>query len=180
MKTVVYVMLAAFVLLESCKKEETTAPSNVLSATTIQGTWKVTVAEGTEWENGVGVTTPRAADPGTVDLVFNIGPTSAIITKGTDTFTFSYTLTVVDATIFFPPEANTGLGLFAIKDFDTTSMNWEQRDLIAADNEMRTGPGTCECEQYSGNSDINAPNNPQNLLRRRPTAIGRSFDLCSF
>ena len=58
-----------------------------------------------------------------------------VITKGTDTFTFSYTLNVADATIFFPPEANTGLGLFAIKDFGTTSMKWKRRDPIAADYE---------------------------------------------
>ena len=152
MKTVVYLMLAGFVLLESCKKEEAAAPSNVLSAATIQGTWEVVAAQGIEWRKGVGVTTPIAQDLESTGLVINIGPTSATITKGTDTFTFSYTLDVADTTIFFPPDANTGLGLFTIKDFGlnsgTYSMSWDQREPVDADYELRTGPGTCDCELY--------------------------------
>ena len=113
-KTIYY---ALFVLglatLNSCNTEVTIpAIDTTLSATSIQGTWKITEAFETEWPKGSGIITPLAPDAGTLDYLVTLGAAgTATFTKGSDTKTSTYTFEVTGSKIFFPPDGNTGIGM---------------------------------------------------------------------
>ena len=132
------------VILLSCKTDAVTpptptVPSTALSATTILGSWKVTAAEGTEWGKDTptgtaAITTPRANDPSTIDVVLTFVGTDVTGTKGSSSSSFAYTLDVANSTILMGPDGNTGIGFYTIKDFvGGASMKMEQRIPIAAD-----------------------------------------------
>jgi len=147
----ILVMLAGVsMMFGSCKKEDP-APSNTLTASSLQGTWAVANAEGTEWQKGTGVVTPRASDPGTIGLKLTITGSqitikdiTGAVVYGPATFTFNET----DKTILIGANGNTGLGLFNIADFvsgPAGTMTWNQREPIDADYRPEAG---CGCELY--------------------------------
>ncbi len=149
MKYVGFAFVAFAMLgLGSCKKDETPAPAG-LTATTIQGNWAISTSEGTEWKKGVGIITPRAAAPDMIGLKLEITATTVTVKDISGTVMFgpiTYTLDVTAKTILIGDNGNTGLGLFAISNFVTsTSMAWDQREPIDADYEFKAD---CTCELY--------------------------------
>lgn len=149
MKYVGFAFVAfALLVLSSCKKDETPAPTG-LSASTIQGNWAITTSEGTEWKKGEGIITPRAAAPDMIGLKLEITATTITIKDISGTAMgppITYTLDVTAKTILIGADGNTGLGLFNISNFVTsTSMAWDQRDPIDADYTFKAD---CTCELY--------------------------------
>ncbi len=128
-------------VLFSCKKEDVVAlaPAGpAFSQSGIAGTWKIIVSQGVEWEQGVGIITPLAAEP---DLL-----NAKLVIVGTEA-----TLTAADGTVFgsFPIAADAtgmtvtldGVGLFNVSEYvGGVSMQWIQREPIAADYE-ENNPG---------------------------------------
>lgn len=148
MKTVsirmIVLMFAASLWSTSCKKDDP-APAAGLSAATLEGNWAVTSGEGTEWQEGVGIITPRASDPSLVGYKFVItGSTisvqdiSGTVVLGPIAYTLNTTTGVITA-----GNGASGLGVYTIKNFVAgATMEWDQRDPIAEDFEPQAG---CAC-----------------------------------
>jgi len=142
--------LTVFLLAVSCKKD---APvSTTLSASTIQGNWKITSSAGTEWrkdtQNGTPqISTPKADDPGTVGIVLTFTGSDVTAKLGSTSLgTFPYTLDAAGSTILIGPDGNNGLGFYTISNFvGGKSMKMDQRLPIAADFDYRSGTGECNC-----------------------------------
>jgi hypothetical protein len=124
----------SILLFSNCTEDEPTAG---LSQNSLQGTWTVTVSEGTEWKQGVGVITPRADDPETLNatFVFNGNSFTATAEGGSSFGTFTFSVDDENSTIMVDD-----LGFFNVKDFVAgTSMKWEQREPLETDYEERDG-----------------------------------------
>lgn len=105
------------------------------SQTGIAGTWKIIVSQGVEWEQGVGIIAPLAADPDLLNAKVVIVGTEVTIT-GADGTSFGSFPIAVDATGMTVTIA--GIGLFNVSEYvGGVSMQWTQRDPIAADYEER-------------------------------------------
>jgi hypothetical protein len=151
LRIVVFVVTGAVCSLSSCSKSDPApAAPEVLSASTIQGNWTVTTAEGTEWKKGTGISTPRANDPGTLGIILTISATSVIAKQGSNVLgTFTYTLDVAKSTILIGPDGNNGVGFFTISAFVAgKGMKMDAREPIDADYSLKTGAGTCNCSLY--------------------------------
>lgn len=150
-KTTYYaLLLLSLVVFYGCKTDVTIPQiDTTLSATSIQGTWKITTAAGTEWKKGTGIITPLAPDSGTLDYIVTLGAGgTATFTKGSDTKTSSYTFTMAGSALFFPPDGNTGLGMFTVTSYTGSTTVWQQREPIDADYTLHNGVGDCNCELY--------------------------------
>lgn len=142
---IVAVLLAASLLSTSCKKDEPAPAATGLTQANLQGNWAVASGEGTEWQEGVGIITPRAADPSLVGYKLEIAATtitvkdiSGAVVLGPITYTLNTTTGLLTA-----GNAVSGLGVYTIKNFVAgTSMQWDQREPIAEDYELQAG---CSC-----------------------------------
>src|SRR5262245_49508246 len=79
----------------SCKKDDP-APAATLSTATLTGTWVVTYSEGTEWKEGTGIITPRAAAPDLLGFKFEFTATTLTVKDASGTVLLgpiAYTLT---------------------------------------------------------------------------------------
>jgi hypothetical protein len=137
-------LIAVAVLSTSCKKDDPAPAATGLTLQTLEGNWAVTSGEGTEWEEGVGIITPRAADPSLVGYKFSI-TSSAITVKDISGATvlgpIAYTLNTSTG-VLSAGNGATGLGVFTIKNFVAgATMEWDQRDPIAEDYEPQAGCG---------------------------------------
>ena len=124
----------SMLLLGNCAEDESTAG---LSQNSLQGTWTITVSEGTEWKKDVGIITPRADDPETLNATFVFtGNTFTATAEDESPFgTFTFTIDEENSTITVDD-----LGFFNVKDFVAgTSMKWEQREPLETDYEERDG-----------------------------------------
>lgn len=109
----------------SCKKDEPVVASGI-SQDALQGTWLITISQGTEWEKTLGIITPKANEPdllnGTLKFIGSQVEikTGAGILKGSAAFTVDAaksTITITD------------IGLFNIKNYVAgKSMSMEQRE----------------------------------------------------
>ncbi len=136
-------LMAIQLLSISCKKDDP-APTTSLSTSTLEGNWVVSSGEGTEWKEGSGVITPRAADPTLVGYKFTItGTTITVkdITGATVLGPIAYTLDAATGVITAGNGAS-GLGVYTIKNFVAgATMDWDQREPIAEDYEPQSGCG---------------------------------------
>lgn len=137
-------------LVGACKKDETVVPAATgPSNTTLQGTWVIATAQGTEWKKGVGISTPKAATPDFIGLKLTIDGSSVTVKDATNAVIFgpqSMTFYDADDTILIGANGNTGLGLFKITNFvASATMSWDQREPIDADYSMNA---SCSCELY--------------------------------
>ncbi len=141
-------LLASLVMLVlvGCKKEDSVAPSTGLSSNNIQGTWVLATAEGTEWKEGAGIITPRAAVPDMIGLKFvfsgtmvTVKDTGGSVIFGPQSFTVNETNKTIDL-----GNSNTGLGFYTVPNFVAgATMAWNQREPIAEDYETNAG---CSCK----------------------------------
>lgn len=103
-----------------------------LSNEALKGTWKITVAQGTEWEKGKGIVTPKASSPDDVGRTLTFLLPSEVQIKesnGTSVGNTGFVLDVANSTLTI-----TGVGLFNIKNFVAgKSMEMEQREPIDSD-----------------------------------------------
>jgi hypothetical protein len=138
-------LFVASLLSTSCKKDDPApaATTTTLSLETLEGDWVLSTGEGTEWEEGVGIITPRAADASAVGLKFRfeddvltVYDISGTVMFGPANFTLDATTGIIDG-----GPGSTGLGVFTIKNFGAKSMEWDQREPIAADYEAQAGCG---------------------------------------
>ncbi len=127
----------------SCKKDDP-APVAGLSQTALQGSWAIASGEGTEWEEGVGIVTPRAVDPSLVGYkividgsMISVKDISGAVVLGPIAFTLDTSTGVITA-----GNAASGLGVYTIKNFVAgATMEWDQREPIAEDFEPQVGCG---------------------------------------
>jgi hypothetical protein len=137
-------LLVATVLTSiSCKKDDP-APATGLSLSALQGDWAVTSGEGTEWEEGVGIVTPRADDPSLVGYKFSITSTTITVKDITGTTVLGSVAYTLDPTTGVISAGNgaSGLGVYTIKNFVAgATMDWDQREPIAEDYEPQSGCG---------------------------------------
>lgn len=145
---IIALLFAASVLSTSCKKDDPAPPAatTTLSLETLEGDWVLSTGEGTEWEEGVGIITPRAADGSLVGYKFRFEDDVLTVYDISGTVIFgpiNFTLTVTNATTgtFAAGNGATGLGVYTIKNFGTKSMEWDQREPIAEDYEAQAGCG---------------------------------------
>jgi hypothetical protein len=128
-KSINYIALLAIVwltALTSCKKEDIVSlVPNVLSADAIQGTWKITISQGTEWEKTLGIVTPKANEPDLLNGTLKFIPPSEVqirTSNGTLMGATGFTVDALDLTIEID-----GIGLFNVKNYVAgKSMNLEQ------------------------------------------------------
>lgn len=140
---VIALLFGANLLSTSCKKDDPT-PAAGLSMATLEGSWAISSGEGTEWEEGVGIITPRAADGSLVGLkivieddMISVKDISGTVLLGPISFTLNTTTGVITA-----GNGATGLGVYTIKNFVAgASMEWDQREPIAEDYEAEAGCG---------------------------------------
>ncbi len=137
------ILVGIILLSVSCKKDDP-APAATLQ-TKIQGNWAIATSEGTEWQEGVGIITPRAPEPSLVgsklmieDNMFTVKDISGTTLLGPIAFTLDET----ESEITIP-----GLGTFDIEDLVVnTSMNWEQHEPKSpSDYEPQAG---CGCNLF--------------------------------
>ena len=126
-KFISLLFIVCLIALNSCKKEDIVSLlPTVLSQDALQGTWLITISQGTEWEKTLGIVTPKANEPdllnGTLKFIGNEVQirTGAGILKGAAGFTVD----AVNSTMTI-----TGIGLFNVKNYVAgKSMNLEQRE----------------------------------------------------
>ena len=103
------------------------------------GSWTITEASGTEWQKGVGIVTPKAADPGTVNNIVVIGLNPTVfqyynpLLVGTGTIALSgdkVTVTVGSDVLEF-----------TLKNKTATSMQWDQREPNTDSDYRENNPG---------------------------------------
>lgn len=129
----------------SCKKDDPAPTAQPLSMATLEGSWAITSAEATEWKEGAGIITPRAADNSFVGykLVIagdqiTIKDVSGTVLLGPITFTLNTSTGVINA-----GNSASGLGVYTVKNFVAgASMDWDQREPIAEDFQAQAG---CSC-----------------------------------
>lgn len=139
MFSLILIILVCF----SCKKDDAPAPAG-LSLATLEGSWAITSGEGTEWQEGVGIITPRAVDNSLVGYkiqvdgdVLTVKDISGNVVLGPITITLNTSTGVINA-----GNAVDGLGVYTIKNFVAgATMEWDQRDPIAEDYEPQAGCG---------------------------------------
>lgn len=147
MKTIsirfIAILLVAVLVSGSCSKDDP-APAAGLSVATLEGSWAITSSEGTEWQEGVGIITPRAPDNSIVGyaVIFagnmvSVEDVSGNVLLGPIAFTLNTTTGVITA-----GNGASGLGVYTIKNFVAgASMEWDQREPIAEDYEPEAGCG---------------------------------------
>lgn len=138
------VLFAASLLSASCKKDDPAPAATGLTQANLQGNWAIASGEGTEWQEGVGIITPRAADPSLVGYKLEISAATITVKDISGTVVFgpiAYTLNTTTGLIT-AGNAVSGLGVYTIKNFVAgASMEWEQREPIAEDYEAQAGCG---------------------------------------
>jgi hypothetical protein len=141
-KSICYFTLIALASL-SCKKDE---PAPVvapvvppLSQAAVAGTWKITSAQGVEWQEGVGIVIPLANDPETLNATLVITGTQVTIT-GADGTAFGTATITIDAAN--STATITDLGLFNISAYvGNVSMVWIQHEPNTHSDYSEASPG---------------------------------------
>jgi len=143
-RIIAFLFVAALVT-ASCKKDDPAPAALGLTLATLEGDWAVSSGEGTEWQEGVGIITPRAVDGSLVGLKFRfednvltVYDVSGAVVFGPITFTLNESTKVISV----GDNAVTGLGVYTINNFVAgATMEWDQREPIAADYEPQAGCG---------------------------------------
>jgi hypothetical protein len=136
-----YIALLAMVCmatLVSCKKDEPVV-STALSQEALVGTWQITISQGTEWEKGKGIITPKANEPSLLNATLKFIGSEVTVTSATGTVfvTTGFTIDAAKSTATI-----TGVGLFNIKNYvGGKSMDWEQREPLDTDYEAKSTSG---------------------------------------
>lgn len=126
--------------LSSCKKDDPAAivPA-AFSLTGIAGTWIINPSEGTEWEEGVGIITPKAAEPDLLNGTIEIIGTEVKVKDSGGTllgaFPISADATNMKVTI-------TGVGTFNVSSYVSgVSMYWAQKEPTEHSEYEENNPG---------------------------------------
>jgi hypothetical protein len=124
-KFISLVIIVCLAALTSCKKDEPVV-STALSQNALQGTWLITISQGTEWEKNVGIITPKADAPSSLNstLKFTGSECTGTDAAGKAFGPLGFTVDAANLTVTL-----TGVGLFNIKNYVAgKSMNMEQRE----------------------------------------------------
>jgi hypothetical protein len=102
------------------------------------GSWTITEAFGTEWQKGVGIVTPKAADPGTVNSIIVIGINPTVFQFYNPLFAGTgITLSGDKVTI----AVGSDVLEFTLKNKTATSMQWDQREPNTDSDYRENNPG---------------------------------------
>lgn len=138
-KLISFLGILCIAALTSCKKDEPVV-STALSQDALQGTWLITISQGTEWEKTLGIVTPKANEPDLLNGTLKFIGSQVEIKTGTGVLKGSaaFTVDAVKLTITI-----TDIGLFNIKNYVAgKSMNMEQREpnpSVASDYKFNSG-----------------------------------------
>lgn len=117
-------MLISIVGLVSCKKDDPVSVAFSLSA--ISGSWIINPSEGTEWEEGVGIITPRAPEPDLLNATLKITGTEVEVKDSGGTSFGSFPISVNESDM---EVTITGVGTFEVKNYiGNVSMTWNQKE----------------------------------------------------
>jgi hypothetical protein len=130
--------LVSITVLLSCKKDDP-APAVTFSQAALAGTWIINPSEGTEWQEGVGIVTPRAAEPDLLNATLEFVGTQVNIkdSGGVSFGTAAVTVNATDMEITLD-----GVGTFEVKNFIAgVSMTMNQKEPSVHSDYEENNPG---------------------------------------